>query len=96
VDVPALPRGAITQRSLTREEQADAAIAYDAKHIIYESKTNVRRAVNPNLNSAIPKRFKRSPDPTRIGNINFKASDSPHTILDGLAARYDRPTPAKK
>ena len=77
VDVPALPGGHITKRSLTREEQADAAIAYDAMRIVYESETNVRRAINAKLNGAIPKRFKRSPDPTRIGSINFKASDCP-------------------
>ena len=43
VNVPALPGGSITQRSLTREEQADAAITYDANHILYESEMNVRR-----------------------------------------------------
>ena len=57
---------------------------------------NVRRAVNAKLNSAIPKRFKRSPDPTRIGSINFKAINCPRTIFDGLTARYGRPTPAEK
>jgi len=96
VDVPALPGGSTTQRSLTREEQADAAIPYDAKRIVYKSETNVRGAVNAKLNGAIPKRFKRSPDPTRISSINFKASDYPRTIFDGLTARYGRPTPAEK
>ena len=56
----------------------------------------MRRAVNAKLNGAIPNRFKRSPDPSKIGSINFKASDCPQTIFDGLTARYGRPTPAKK
>jgi len=93
VDVPAIAGGVITKMSLTREEQADAAIAYDANHIVYKLETNVRRAVNAKLNGAIPKRFKRSPDPSRIGSINSKASDCPRTIFDGLTARYGRPTP---
>ena len=96
VDVPAVAGGRITKRSLTREEQADAAIAYDANRIVYELETNVHRAVNTKLNGAIPKRFKRSPDQSRIGSINFKASDCPRTIFDGLTARYSRPTPAEK
>jgi hypothetical protein len=41
VDVPAITGGVITQRSLTRKEQADAAIAYDANRIVYEFETNV-------------------------------------------------------
>ena len=48
------------------------------------------------LNGAIPKTFKQSPDQSRIGSINFKASDCPQTIYDGLKARYGRPTPAEK
>ena len=96
VDVPAVAGGRATKRSLTREEQADAAVGYDANRIVYESETNIRRAVNAKLNGAIPKRFKRSPDQSRIGSINFKASDCPRTIFDGLTARYGRPTPAEK
>ena len=96
VDVPAIAGGVITKRSLTREEHADVAIAYDANHIVYESETNVCRAVNAKLNGAIPKLFKRSPDPSRIGSINFKASDCPCTIFDGRTARYGHPTPAEK
>ena len=46
VDMPAIAGGHITKRSLTCEEQANAAIAYDANRIVYESETNVRRAVN--------------------------------------------------
>jgi len=79
VDVPAIAGGVITQRSLIHEEQADAAVAYNAKRIVYESETNGQ-----------------SPDPTRIGSINFKASDCLHTIADVLTARYGRPTPAEK
>ena len=94
--MPATPGGAVTQRSLTHEEQADAAVAYDDKRIVYKSKTNVQRAGNAKLNGAIPKRFKRIPDSTRIGSINFKASDCPPTIFDGVTARYARPTPAGK
>jgi len=93
VDVPAIAVGDITKRSLTHKEQADAAIAYDANRIVYESETNVRRAVYVKLNGAILKRFKRSPNPSRIGSINFKASDCPRTIFDGLTASYGRPTP---
>ena len=96
MDVPAIVNGFITTRSLTCEEQADAAVAYGASHIVYESETNVYHTVNTKLNRAIPKRFKRSPDPTRIGTINYKASNCPGTIFDGLTTIYGRPTPAEK
>ena len=68
---------------------------WEANTKAYANQQNVLRAVVNVLNSAVPKSYQRAQG-GNIGAVQYRVTDDPREILDGLTDRYGRATPAKK
>ena len=85
----------IADGTMDGDEQRDADTIFNANKKVYDSESNVRRAVIGGLNAAVPRQYKRSGG-TSIGAKMYNANDCPRTILDNLRTSYGRLDPIEK
>ena len=78
----------------TATQQRDAEAIYRGAKTIFDSQSNVRRAVNDALNAAIPQPFRRSTN--TIGVRIFRATDDTREIIQRLQNSYGKPSPSIK
>ena len=81
--------------TLNSDEQRDAEVIFNANKKVFDSESNVRRAIIDGLNAAVPRQYKRSGG-NSIGAKMYKANDCPRTILNNLRTCYGRLAPIEK
>ena len=79
-----------TDGTASTVQQKDAEAIYLAHKAIFDSQTNVRRAVIDALNLAVPREYKRYNTNTQIGAKIYKANSDPREILDALRYNYGK------
>ena len=84
-----------TDDAWTAEQSRTARNLHTAQKLCYDSESNVRRAINAALNTAIPRTFRRVPG-DRMGVRTFRPTDDPKQILNTLRSNYGRMTPLEK
>ena len=77
-------------------QQKDAEAIYFAHKAIFDSQTNVQRAVIEALNLAVSREYKRYNTNTQIGAKIYKANSDPREILDALRYNYGKVQPSEK
>ena len=85
-----------TDGTASTVQQKDAEAIYLAHKAIFDSQTNVRRAVIDALNLAVPREYKRYNTNTQIGAKIYKANSDPREILDALRYNYGKVQPSEK
>ena len=85
----------IADGTLDGDEQRDAEVIFNANKKVYDSESNVRRAIIDEINAVVPRQYKCSGG-TPIGSKMYKANDCPRTILNNLRSCYGRLAPIEK
>ena len=75
-----------TQITNTQEE-------YKARKMVWDSQSNVNRAIIAGLNLAFPRTYCRAVVEF-VGTLNYRFIDDPKVILQGLQDNYGQMTPA--
>ena len=85
-----------TDGTASTVQQKDAEAICLAHKKIFDSQTNVRRAVIDTLNLAVPREYKRYNTSTYIGAKIYKANSDPGKIPDALRYNYGKVQPSEK
>ena len=85
-----------TDGTASTVQQKDAEAICLAHKTIFDSQTNVRRAVIDALNLAVPRKYKRYNTSTHIGAKKYKANSDPGKIPDALRYNYGKVHPSEK
>ena len=78
----------------TSEQQRDAETTYEADKRVFDSESNVRRAIISALNISAPRQYRGSA--STVGARVYKPNECPKTILNRLRDIYGRTTPVEK
>ena len=79
----------------TDDANRQALIVYNANKKVYDSESNVKRAVIQALNTSVPRPYKRAGG-QQIGAHVYRPTDCPKAIIGDLRTRYGTWKPAEK
>ena len=68
---------------------------YKARKIVWDSQSNVNRAIIAGLNLAVPRTYWKALSGA-VGTRNYKFTDEPKVILQSLQDNYGQMTPTEK
>ena len=63
--------------------------------MVWDSQSNVNRSIISGLNISVPRTYRRAVAGA-VGTRNYRFTDDPKVILQGLQDKYGQMTPAEK
>ena len=81
--------------NLTDTQITNIQEEYKASKMVWDSQSNVNRAIIYGLNLSAPRTYRRSVSGA-VGTRNYRFTDDPKVILQGLQDNYGHMTPAEK